>query len=104
MDGEGAPADANIEQAIYWRQIYRDILTMEENVLARIRELMAKQSTQARRDVELTTAPVVPAPADRFRRRPAYGDARLREPGAAGLAADNGVGAAQMARCGRERQ
>ncbi len=79
MDGEGAPADANIEQAIYWRQIYRDILKMEESVLARIRELMAKQSTQARREVELTNVPVVVAQAERFRQRLGYWDARIRE-------------------------
>lgn len=59
MDGEGALADANVEQAIYWRQIYHHILQMEENVLARIRELMAKRSVQARREVELTNVPVV---------------------------------------------
>jgi hypothetical protein len=79
MDGEGALADANVEQAIYWRQIYRDILKMEESVLARIRELMAKQSAQARREVELTNVPVVVAQAERFRQRLGYWEARVHE-------------------------
>ncbi len=79
MDGEGAPEDATVEQAIFWRRIYREILTMEESVLARIRELMATQSTQARREVELTNVPVVVAQAERFRQRLGYWDARVRE-------------------------
>lgn len=79
MDGEGAPEDASVEQAIFWSRIYREILTMEESVLARIRELMAKQSTQARREVELTNVPVVVAQAERFRQRLGYWEARVRE-------------------------
>ena len=79
MDGEGVPGEATVEQAIYWRQIYREILTMEESVLARIRELMVKQSAQARREVELTNVPVVVAQAERFRQRLGYWDARVRE-------------------------
>ena len=79
MDGEGAPEDATLAQAIFWRRIYREILTKEESVLARIRELMAKQSTQARREVELTNVPVVVAQAERFRQRLGYWEARVRE-------------------------
>ena len=79
MDGEGAPGEATVEQAMYWRQVYREILTMEESVLARIRELMVKQSAQARREVELTNVPVVVAQAERFRQRLGYWDARLHE-------------------------
>ena len=52
---------------------------MEESVLARIRELMAKQSTQARREVELTNVPVVVAQAERFRQRLGYWEARVRK-------------------------
>jgi hypothetical protein len=29
MDGEGALVEVNVEQAIYWRQIYRDLLKIE---------------------------------------------------------------------------
>ena len=79
MDGEGALEDATIEQAIYWREIYADILTMEESVLARIRELMATQSTAVRREVELTNVPVVVAQAERFRQRLGYWEARVSE-------------------------
>jgi hypothetical protein len=80
-DGEGVRADANVEQAIYWRQIYHDLLKMEENVLARTRELMAKQSVQARREVELTNVPVVIAQAGRLRQRLGYWEARVHENG-----------------------
>jgi hypothetical protein len=79
MDGEGIPGHATIEQALYWRQIYTEILGMEEKVLNRIRQLMATQSAEARREVELTNVPVVVAQAERFRQRLGYWDARVHE-------------------------
>ena len=69
MDGEADPATATLEQALFWRNIYKEILTMEEAVLSRIKQLMADQSPQARREVELTNVPVVAAQAERFRAR-----------------------------------
>src|ERR1700678_2999542 len=69
MEDEMAPAKASLEQALFWRGIYTEILEMEELVLARIRQLMAKQSPQARREVELTNVPVVVAQVERFRFR-----------------------------------
>ena len=69
MDGEGVPGHATIEQALYWRQIYTEILGMEEKVLKRIRQLMATQPVEARRGVELTNVAVVVAQAERFRQR-----------------------------------
>src|SRR5260370_17340756 len=75
MDGEGVPSDSTLEQALYWRQVYTEILTMEEKVLDRIRQLMNTQSDEVRREVELTNVPVVVAQAERFRQRPGYGDA-----------------------------
>ena len=77
MDGEGLPGDSNLEQAVYWSQVYSEILAMEEKVLARIRELMLTQSATARREVELTNVPVVVAQAERFRQRLGYWDARV---------------------------
>lgn len=79
MDGEGVPGQATLKQALYWRQIYTEILTMEEKVLARIHQLMAKQSDQARREVELTNVPVVAAQAEKFRQRLGYWEARIQE-------------------------
>jgi hypothetical protein len=79
MDGEGVPGNATIEQALYWRQIYTEVLGMEEKVLKRIRQLMATQSGAARREVELTNVPVVVAQAERFRQRLGYWEARVHE-------------------------
>jgi hypothetical protein len=79
MDGEGDPRSASIEQALYWRQIYREILAMEEKVMERIQDLMAKQSPRARREVELTNVPVVAAQAERFRQRLGFWTARVVE-------------------------
>jgi hypothetical protein len=79
MDGEVELISASMEQALYWRHIYVEILAMEEKVLDRIKELMAKQSPEARREVELTNVPVVAAQAERFRQRLGFWSARVRE-------------------------
>jgi hypothetical protein len=79
MVGEGIPGHSTIEQALYWRQIYTEILGMEEKVLKRIRQLMVTQSVEARREVELTNVPVVVAQAERFRQRLGYWEARVHE-------------------------
>jgi hypothetical protein len=79
MDGEGVPDRATLKHALYWRKIYTEILAMEEKVLARILELMAKQSDEVRREVELTNVPVVVAQAERFRQRLGYWEARVHE-------------------------
>jgi hypothetical protein len=77
MDGEGIPGEANMEQAVYWTQVYTEILAMEEKVVARVRQLMETQSDAARREVELTNVPVVVAQAERFRQRLGYWQSRL---------------------------
>ncbi|MGZ5997387.1 MAG: hypothetical protein ACXWN0_17160 [Isosphaeraceae bacterium] len=79
MDGEGVPAEASLKQALYWRNIYSEILAMEEKVLVRIRQLMAKQSDEGRREVELTNVPVVVAQAEKFRQRLGYWEARIEQ-------------------------
>jgi hypothetical protein len=83
MDDRGVPSHATIEQAPYWRHIYTEILGMEEEVLKRIRQLMATQSGTARREVELTNVPVVVAQAERFRQRLGYWQAWVHELNAA---------------------
>jgi hypothetical protein len=69
MEDEADLATASLEQAEFWRHIYTEILAMEEAVLDRIKQLMADQTPQARREVELTNVPVVVAQAERFRSR-----------------------------------
>jgi hypothetical protein len=75
MEGEADPATATLEQALFWKNIYTEILAMEEAVLARIKQLMVDQSPQARREVELTNVPVVAAQAERFRSRLGFWEA-----------------------------
>jgi len=77
MDGEGLPENSTLEHVLYRRQIYTEILAMEEKVLARIRQLMTTQSAEGRREVELTNVPVVVAQAERFRQRLSYWEARV---------------------------
>jgi hypothetical protein len=84
MDGEGPPAHATLKEALYWSNIYTEILAMEENVLRRIQHLMATQSAEARREVELTNVPVVVAQAERFRQRLGYWNTRVFELDGAG--------------------
>lgn len=69
---------ATLKQALYWKQIYTEILAMEEMVLIRIRELMLTQSDEGRREVELTNVPVVVAQVEKFRQRLGYWEARVR--------------------------
>jgi hypothetical protein len=77
MDDEADPATASLEQAVFWRNIYTEILAMEETVLARIHQLMAAQAPEARREVELTNVPVVVAQVERFRSRGKLWDTRV---------------------------
>ena len=79
MDGEGSPEHSTLESALYWREIYTDILEMEEKVLARIRQLMETQSEDGRREVERTNVPVVVAQAERFRQRLGYWEERVAQ-------------------------
>jgi ribosomal protein L20A (L18A) len=78
MDDEADPATASLEQAVFWRNIYTEILAMEEAVLARIHQLMAGQTPVARREVELTNVPVIAAQVERFRSRQVIWDTRVR--------------------------
>ena len=79
MDAEADPITATMDQALYWRKIYSEIVTMEEGVLARIRELMADQSPEARQEAQLSNVPVVEAQLARFRQRHGYWDKRVLE-------------------------
>jgi hypothetical protein len=79
MDGEGAPDQSTLAEALYWKQIYTEILGMEEKVLARIRQLMHRQSDEARHEVEMTNVPVVVAQAERFRQRLGYWATRVEQ-------------------------
>ena len=79
MDGEMIPGEATLGQAVYWTQVYSEILQMEESILGRIEQLIVGQSAEVRREVELTNIPVVAAQAERFRRRHGYWEARVRE-------------------------
>ena len=78
MKDEGVPGEATMQQALYWKQIYTEILAMEEKVLATIRRLMVTQSKEGKREVELTNVPVVVAQAERFRQRLGYWEARVQ--------------------------
>jgi hypothetical protein len=77
MDDEADPDTATSEQALFWQNIYREILDMEEAVLARVHQLMAGQSPQAQREVELTNLPVIVAQVERFRSRMGIWDSRV---------------------------
>ena len=78
MDGEHDIETSSREQAVFWRDTYREILTMEESVMVRVLELMAAQSPAARREVELSNVPVISAQVERFRSRLGHWEARLK--------------------------
>ena len=78
MEAEPDIAASSLHEARFWRGIYAEILAMEEKVLAKVIDLMAKQSAVARREVELSNVPVIAAQLDRFRVRFGYWDERVR--------------------------
>src|ERR1700728_1792543 len=69
MDGEIDLTTASLEQALFWRDIYVEILAMEESILDRMHQLIEGLSPPARREVEVTNLPVVVAQSERFRSR-----------------------------------
>lgn len=77
METEPDIHTSSLKEALFWRGTYREILIMEEKVLARIGELMAAQSETSRREVGLSNVPVIAAQVERFRSRLGYWDARL---------------------------
>jgi hypothetical protein len=79
MDGEADLMTASMEQALFWRRAYGEIVAMEEKVMARVLELMAAESPTVRREVELTNVPVIASQVERFRRRHEYWEHRVRE-------------------------
>ena len=79
MDGEADLETASMEQAVFWTRVYHEILTMEEQVMARIQELMAKESALVRREVELTNVPVIASQVERFRQRHEYWELKVTE-------------------------
>jgi hypothetical protein len=79
IDGVGVLPTSTLESALHWRQVYSEMLEMEEKVLARIDLLMDTHSEEVKREVELTNVPVVVAQADRFRQRLGYWEARITE-------------------------
>jgi hypothetical protein len=79
MDGEANLETSTLAEAIFWTQVYDEILAMEEKLLIRIHELMASQQEAARRETQLTNVPVIAAQAARFRARFSYWSARLAE-------------------------
>jgi hypothetical protein len=95
MEGEVDPTTATLEQAVFWRNIYTEILSMEESVLLRIHQLMADQSPQARHEVELTNVPVVVAQAERFRSRLGFWETACRRVNAGPIAAPTDVAVAR---------
>src|ERR1700688_4314826 len=85
MEGEADPATATLEQALFWKNIYTEILAMEESVLERIQQLMADQSPQERQEVGLINVPVVVAEAERFGSRLAFWASACRRITAGGV-------------------
>lgn len=79
MDGEVVPARATMAQATYWKQVYTEILEMEEQVLDRVHKLMATQSSEVQQEVALTNVPVIVAQVERFRQRLSYWHDRLQD-------------------------
>src|SRR5438309_737124 len=85
MADEADLETSSLEQAVFWRQVYAEILAMEEKVMARVVELMAAESLAVRREVELSNVPVIAAQVERFRQRHDFWDIRVTKLGGSGV-------------------
>lgn len=79
MDGEADFKTASMDEAVFWRQVYSEILAMEEKVMSRVRELQSVQSAEVRAEVELSNVPVIAAQVARFRQRRDFWAGRVDE-------------------------
>jgi len=79
MNGAADLETTSVEQALFWRRVYGEILAMDEKVMERVRELMAAESDEVRREVELRDVPVIAAQVARFRQRHDFWALRVAE-------------------------
>jgi hypothetical protein len=79
MTSEPEATTATIEEARFWRDTYAEIMEMEEQVMARVHALMARESPEVRREVEMSNVPVIAAQLDRFRHRHLFWASRVAE-------------------------
>lgn len=79
MNGEADLPTSTMDQAVFWRQVYAEIVALEEKVMVRVRELMATESEDVRREVELSNVPVIAAQLERFRQRHGFWAARVAQ-------------------------
>ena len=67
-----------MEEALFWTEIYSEILAVEEKVVARIQKLMSAESP-TRWVVEGTNVPVIAPHMERFRQRHEYWALKVKE-------------------------
>ncbi len=91
MGAEQNIDSSSLEQALFWRGKYREILAMEEGVMARVRELMEAQSQTVPRETELSNVPVIAAQLERFRSGLGYWGSSLAATAVAGHRTDRVV-------------
>lgn len=87
MTDEPSLANSSLAQAIFWRQVYSEILAVEEGIMARVRVLIEAESPEVRREVELSNLPVLTAQAHRFRQRRGFWSERISELGGRSITA-----------------
>ena len=84
MEDEIEITTSTLDQAVFWASVYSEILALEKDVMARIRQLMTTQSPRVRLEVETSNVPVIAAQLARFQRRHDVWEdrvAHLRSPG-----------------------
>lgn len=78
MVGATAPLSP-IAQALYWREIYTEIVDAEESFITQMRALMVGLSYQAHRAIEVNNVAPILAQIDKCRTRLGYWDACVAE-------------------------
>jgi hypothetical protein len=78
-DGEIAMAEATLDQARFWAQVYAEIMVMESGVLAQVEHLLASDSEFDWRVAQTSNVTAIAAELYRFQRRQAAWEGRVRE-------------------------
>lgn len=76
--GAGDGVEATITQALYMVRLYTEILAMDETIIRRIRQLVAKQSIDGDHGASLDNMRLILAQLEKIGQRIAYWNARLR--------------------------
>ncbi|MBV8301941.1 MAG: hypothetical protein JOY68_08460 [Candidatus Dormibacteraeota bacterium] len=79
LNGEKSVEHASLDEARLWTGVYREVVDLEERVLATIVQRLPSLSPGARTEAESTNVPLISGQLERFRHRLQLWEARARQ-------------------------